>query len=769
MDKKKALKLGVSLGITFTLAIIFFAFTHTKTYQILELKALDLRFVLKGNKVSSLPIVHIDIDDQSLSILGRWPWPRAYHAKLITLLKECQAKQVLFDVLFLERQKDNPKDDERLTQALGQSGIVYLPFYFSKEELKISDSLRQLLIKDISVTLEDAARKLGKETAGSKEQFSFAKKYIIDEAVSEVIRKDPNISIDGLLQQVEESRGWLFFSEEEAYVRDSFEKNKAARFFVNKFGIPFPSASWPFGREDNKLNVPLREYYLNTEGSGFINADADIDGVTRKVPLFIRYEDVILPQLTVAALMESLGVKEIAAEKSRIIFKNAHRGEKVSDIAIPVDARGRVLVNWQGRWESSFKHIPYYLILSLQEIREQLSKAAEAIQGLAVSEAPSAENSPERLRYLKENELALKTKLTGMIKDKVCIIGLTATGTHDLRPVPVQENYPMVGLHSNLIHTILTEDFIREKRGGLNIIIFFVTALFVAFCSLVKLSKSVFLSLGYCLAYALASCFVFIFFGWWIDFVGPLGIVVFGFSGVTSFRFFTEEKEKLWIRQAFSHYLSKEVINELMDDPSRLKLGGERRNISVFFSDVRGFTSFSESAQPEEVVARLNEILTAQVGVVFKSNGTLDKFVGDELMAFFGAPGIQHKDNHALVAVRVAVEIQETLKRLQAQWAGEGKAILQIGIGINTGDMVVGNMGSLERMDFTVIGDNVNLAARLCSAAGKDEIIISEATYNGVKDHIEAVKLEPIMVKGKANAISIYKVVGLRNPDAVSE
>jgi adenylate cyclase len=131
-------------------------------------------------------------------------------------------------------------------------------------------------------------------------------------------------------------------------------------------------------------------------------------------------------------------------------------------------------------------------------------------------------------------------------------------------------------------------------------------------------------------------------------------------------------------------------------------------------------------------------------------------------MAFWGAPGVLHLTDHALTAVKTAVEIQQHLKKLQEKWIQEKKDPLCIGIGLNTGDMVVGNMGSAERMDYTVIGDNVNLGARLCSAAGKDDIIISETTYEGVKDHIQAEKLEPIMVKGKAKPISIYKVIGLK-------
>lgn len=349
-----------------------------------------------------------------------------------------------------------------------------------------------------------------------------------------------------------------------------------------------------------------------------------------------------------------------------------------------------------------------------------------------------------------------------MVKGKICIVGLTATGTHDLRPIPLQENYPMAGIHSNLIDTILTEKFIVRIEGLLRLFIFLLTALIIGFSSLMKLWKSLLLSIGYAIGYFIFSYFIFVRFGLWIDLVGPLGIIVFGFSSITSFRFFTEEKEKLWIKQAFSHYLSNEVISELLEDPSRLKLGGERRLITVIFTDIRGFTTFSESHQPEEVVAILNEILTQQVKVVFKYNGTLDKFVGDEVMAFFGAPGNRHLNDHALVAVRTAVEIQAKMRQLREKWTEEKTEPLQIGIGINTGEMVVGNMGSAERMDYTVIGDNVNLAARLCSAAGKEEIIISDATYSLVSEQIDAERLEPISLKGKSKPIPIYRVTGLK-------
>jgi adenylate cyclase len=296
----------------------------------------------------------------------------------------------------------------------------------------------------------------------------------------------------------------------------------------------------------------------------------------------------------------------------------------------------------------------------------------------------------------------------------------------------------------------------------LKVFVFFLTALVIGASTLLKLSRSLTVTLCYSGAYLLFAFLAFTRWGLWVDVVGPAGVVVFGFSAITSVRYFTEEREKRWIKNAFGHYLSPEVINELLSDPSKLKLGGERKDLTVMFTDVRGFTSFSEAHEPEEVVAKLNEILTQEVAVVFKHQGTLDKFVGDEMMVFWGAPGERHIQDHAITAVRTAVEIQAALKEQALQKAQGADTTLHIGIGINSGGMVIGNMGSSTRMDYTVIGDNVNLAARLCSNAGADEIIISEATYELVRNDVVAEKLDPITVKGKAKPVSIYRVTGLK-------
>ncbi|MBN1913763.1 MAG: adenylate/guanylate cyclase domain-containing protein [Candidatus Omnitrophica bacterium] len=747
MNKKTLLKLSVCLGFTFALALILWFLSSIKAYQILELKTLDLRFALRAKAKAASPVIHIDIDDESLNKLGRWPWPRSYHARLVDTLTECGAKQVLFDVLFTEQLKDNPQDDLLFSEAIKRSKNTYLPFYFSEEKNTPAEELTELLSKDISLSNEEVSERLALDIDSVKEALPTAKKYVIDKTAKSILHENPGISVEELLSKIEETKEWFLFAVEESYIRENFDNYRSAEEFYRKFSLPQDA---DYLIEYKKINVPISKYQEVIRGSGYINAETDEDGVMRKVAVFSKYSGRIFPQLAVAGLLDVLSVEKIGFLPGHIIFKNAVIEGRRQDIDIPVDKNGRILINWAGKWGESFKHAPYYYILRLQETRQRLTEQLNSGQ------------DPQVIEYLKDAEAQLKNELKKLVDGKICFIGLTGTGTQDMGPIPLQKDYPYVGVSSNLINTIITRRFISRSPPALDLSIFFLTALILGLCSTIKLWKSMLISAAYAFGYFLAAFLLFEKAGLWVDVVGPEAIVVFGFSAITSFRYFTEEKEKLWIKQAFSRYLSKEVINELMNDPSKLKLGGERKNITVIFSDVRGFTKFSESRQPEEIVAMLNEILTQQAQVVFNYNGTLDKFVGDELMAFFGAPGEIHAKDHAFFAVRTALEMQAKVAELREHWKKESKELLEIGIGVNSGDMVVGNMGSAEMMDYTVIGDNVNLAARLCSAAGASQIIISEATYEKIKDKIDTERLEPISVKGKAKPISIYRVLKLK-------
>jgi len=220
----------------------------------------------------------------------------------------------------------------------------------------------------------------------------------------------------------------------------------------------------------------------------------------------------------------------------------------------------------------------------------------------------------------------------------------------------------------------------------------------------------------------------------------------------------------------FSSYVTEKIVNELIKNPSMAKLGGERREITVLFSDVRGFTSLSEKHSPEEVVSILNEYLGEMAEIVFKWEGTLDKFIGDAILAFWGAP--MKQENHAELAVKCALNMVKRLEELQQKWQSEGKSVLDCGIGINTGEVLVGNIGAEgKKMDYTAIGDHVNLGSRVEGLTKKYNvhILITEFTLDKIRGLITAGKLyrtsvkglEKVVVKGKEQPVAIYEVKGL--------
>jgi adenylate cyclase len=246
--------------------------------------------------------------------------------------------------------------------------------------------------------------------------------------------------------------------------------------------------------------------------------------------------------------------------------------------------------------------------------------------------------------------------------------------------------------------------------------------------------------------------------GTWISVTIPALAVVFAFVGDLAWKYVVEGREKRMVKKLFSRYVSKDVFDQLVANPSLAALGGSRRHMTVLFSDIRGFTTLSEKGSPEDVVSQLNQLFTRMVGVVFHHRGTVDKFVGDMIMALFGAP--LDDDDHADHAVQTALAMIGALDDMNRRWEAEGKARLGIGIGINTGDMVAGNIGSDTIMSYTVIGDAVNLGARL-ESLNKDygtQIIISEATRARLKGRYDIHPLGDVIVKGKSQPVAIFEV-----------
>ncbi|MFP4397967.1 MAG: adenylate/guanylate cyclase domain-containing protein, partial [Desulfonatronovibrio sp.] len=240
----------------------------------------------------------------------------------------------------------------------------------------------------------------------------------------------------------------------------------------------------------------------------------------------------------------------------------------------------------------------------------------------------------------------------------------------------------------------------------------------------------------------------------------PLVTLVGNFSLLTFEKFWLEEKEKRKIRNTFEHYLSPDVIRRVIKNPDLLKLGGEKKNLTILFSDIRSFTSISESMSPPELVKFMNEYLTAMTDVVLKNHGTLDKYMGDAIMAFFGAP--EDMPDHAMTAQRTAIEMLERLYECRENWCFPGIDRVEIGVGLSSGEVIVGNMGSENRFDYTVMGDQVNLASRLEGLTKEYgvKILVSEFTRQQSGEELAYREIDLVRVKGKQKPVAVYEPLG---------
>jgi adenylate cyclase len=248
--------------------------------------------------------------------------------------------------------------------------------------------------------------------------------------------------------------------------------------------------------------------------------------------------------------------------------------------------------------------------------------------------------------------------------------------------------------------------------------------------------------------------------GWVLNMMYPLAVILLIYASVTVYRYLVETRQKKFVKDAFSTYLAPSVVKNLLESPEKLVLGGEKRVITAFFSDVQGFTSISESLPPEELVELLNEFLTEMTDIILRHEGTVDKFEGDAIIAFFGAPN--DLENQAEVACMACIDMQKRLSELRKKWQGQGRPELRMRIGLCTGPAVVGNMGSRSRMDYTMMGDTVNTAARL---EGVNKVygtytMISESTYQAAGGWIRARELDAINVVGKKEPVKIYELIG---------
>jgi len=450
---------------------------------------------------------------------------------------------------------------------------------------------------------------------------------------------------------------------------------------------------------------------------GHINMFPDSDGVVRKEFVAIKYGDVYLPSLAVQTFKV---YKDILDDD--IIFLPG-KTLMIKQLEVPLDINSGFLINYTGS-EGLFKRI------SLADIYFD--------------------------RVKKED-----------IANKIVLIGATALGIYDLRVTPTSQNMPGIEKHAFVIQNLLEGKFINRVGYRYTLVLMcLIYLLFLMFGKKFKVKGLTVLGVSTFVLYSIGCFVVFGHYRLWLNYVYPVFLNLNLFLGILVYKYAVEEKSGREIRKIFSSYVSDKIVNELIKNPEMAKLGGVKKEITVLFADARGFTTFSEHHTPEEVVHILNELLGAMTDVIMANDGTLDKFVGDEIMALWNVPLDQ--SNHAELAVKCAVEMIRKNRELVDRWKAEGKDPLMLGIGINTGEAIAGNMGAEgKKMDYTVIGDTVNLGARVEALTRPldADILITEYTYEKVKQSltnipdIEVVECEPQKVKGKAEPIRIFKIV----------
>ncbi|OQX24567.1 MAG: adenylate/guanylate cyclase domain-containing protein [Desulfobacteraceae bacterium IS3] len=453
----------------------------------------------------------------------------------------------------------------------------------------------------------------------------------------------------------------------------------------------------------------------STEYSGFFNMFPDQDGVVRRIPGVIKFRKELYAPLSFMAA----SVYSDAPLSVKVGLYGNIESVKIGEIAVPTDESGRIFINYRG----GEKHFPHISVTDI--LRGAIS----------------------------ENDL----------KGKIVLVGATATGMYDQQVSPFGAVFPGVEVHANIIDNILSKDFLSQPLWlyVFDMVMILCMGLFLGIAlPPVGVLRGALTAVSVFTGYVLLCRYLFSDYGLILNMVYPLSVAVFVYVGTTVYKYLIESEQKKFIKNAFSTYLSPSVVEELIKSPAKLVLGGKEERITAFFSDVEGFTGISERLAPTELVKLLNEFLTEMTDIILKHKGTVDKFEGDAIIAFFGAPN--KLDDQEKAACRACLDMQKRLSELRELWKKEGRPLLKMRIGLFTGKAVVGNMGSKQRMDYTMMGDTVNTGARL---EGVNKVygtytLIGEPTCKALDNSFAAREIDSIYVMGKLEPITVYELIG---------
>ncbi|QLA17216.1 CHASE2 domain-containing protein [Desulfolutivibrio sulfoxidireducens] len=652
-------------GVVITLCMAALYVLRPTWLQFQELKLYDVTLRKQRPTIhSGLPVV-VDLDEKSLTAYGQWPWPRFRVALLLARLKAAGVLAVGLDIVFAESDRTSPETMRRMF----------------REELKL----------DVSFDgLPNALGDYDSVLAGVLRDGPFVLGYYLDFSPGAAPDRlaATGCDIPGLKASVILAPG----------------AKPAATHLPNAPAVV----------------CPLPGLLAAAPGAGFFNTIPDPDNIVRRSPILLAQGETICPSLSLATIMVALGVKNAVLRVGdggvESLALPLSDGRKLT---IPLDGRGRVLVNYRGPG-GAFPHI----------------SAADVLTGSA---------DPEALR------------------GKIAYLGASAAGLRDLRATPTDRAMPGVEVHATLTDMIVTGDFLLRPDWAPGLEFCSILAVGLASAALLAWTRAVLLLvpfLGLGLGMWFGSSQALLRHNFVISPITPLLTLAANFMVLTFLKFWREESQKRFIHSAFSHYLSPVVVNELVASPDRLTLTGEEREVTVLFSDVRGFTSMSEKLTPTQVVDLLHRYLTPMTGIITSHLGTLDKFIGDAIMAFWNAPVAV--PGHQAKALAAAMAMLPELDRLNQGFLETYGLRIDIGVGLHAGKARVGNFGSEDLFDYTVIGDTVNLCSRLegLTKYYHKRILVTDSIVAAAPEGVFFQEVDRVLVKGKVEPVTIFAPLG---------
>lgn len=698
--------LVISVAVTaFAFFVYFAAFIGerpTPTFDFvsrLELNSLDTRFQFRGRVHTDPRIIIVDIDQRSQEILGHWPFPRNAFARMLDNLRSDGASVVAFDITF-----SKPDDTVAPLRALrDQLTSPKNPVPTANSVLDTIDNLERAYSYDQQFA--DSIQRFGRIVLGNY--------FLYTQADLEGVSPQSLKHYADLIS---------FFPYPQVRALKSAAGTTSYSRLIRDYGA-FDLI--PKGAEANE-DLFTGALASDRAGSGFFNVMPDPDGVVRRALLAIPYgTDSNFANWDFYASMDVQALR---------LFLNLPDQQTVLDYGptgivalefgfyatVHPDPIGRLMINYNGP-----SHTYHYV----------------SIADVANGNFPS-----------------------GTFKDKLVLVGASATGIGDLRTTPFGGlDFPGIEIHANVIDNVLNHHFLYHGAAQVFTDLFLIFLFGIPLGIWLAFAQPRWLFAGLLLLIPFAALVYWAFLhNWWLNFIVPSLFTLIPNVGLVGlYRVLIEEREKRRVRGAFQQYVSPEVIRRVLDEPRLVE--PRKTNITVMFSDVRGFTTLSESLDAQELASLLNSYLTQMTQVVFDKQGTLDKYIGDAVMAFWGAPFEQL--DQADHAANAALEMMARLANLRNEWKQRGRPLVDIGIGINTGVASVGNMGSQLRYGYTALGDSVNLASRLegLNKEYSTHIILSESTYIALRDTSFLVReLDLIRVKGKLLPVTIYELMGRR-------